>query len=144
MQALASYGFRLDSHATLEKQCVTTLYKAMWRGSISISDLLDYHPLLSSRRGTDLLLGPGVEFFSCQDPSLAEHVQYQRTILKRKWRSFVLLVCGACALGIKVWVPFEPWPVINVLRSWANRLMDFFTEEYGRQWTNIPSRGESC
>lgn len=75
------------------------------RGSILISDLLDYHPLLSSRRGTDLLLGPGVEFFSCQDPSLTEHVQYQRTILKRKYNGYdgvlFCLYVARCELGIK-------------------------------------------
>ena len=73
-----------------------------------ISDLLDYHPLLSSRGGSDLLLGPGVELFPCQDPSLAEHVQYQRTILKSNYNGYdrvLLLGCDMVwtwrELGIK-------------------------------------------
>jgi len=58
-----------------------------------ISNLLDYHPLLSSGRGSDLLLGPGVEVFPRQDPSLAEHVQYQRAILKPKYNGYDAVLC---------------------------------------------------
>ena len=84
MQTLTSFAdVRFACHAISgKKDYVTSQMNVCIGGNASLScskvsstDLLDCHPLLSSRRGPDFLRSPGVDFFPHQDPRFAEHVQ---------------------------------------------------------------------